>query len=104
MLTMLKKRYARDGASCTVTFIIQPDQAAGVASAFVAGDFNNWSRTATPMKRTASGNFEASVKLDAGKEFHFRYLLDDIRWDNDWHADKYVQSSFRDAENSVVIV
>ncbi|PKL24707.1 MAG: glycoside hydrolase [Spirochaetae bacterium HGW-Spirochaetae-3] len=101
---MLKKRYARDGSTCTVSFIIQPEQATGVVTASVSGDFNNWSRTATPMKRTPEGGFEARVKLDAGKEFHFRYLLDDSRWDNDWHADKYAQSLFRDAENSVVIV
>ncbi len=101
---MIKKRYARDGSSCNVTFVIQAEQAEGVQTAFVAGDFNNWSRSATPMKKTSEGGFEASVKLDAGREFHFRYLLDDTRWDNDWHADKYVQSPFRDADNSVVIV
>lgn len=101
---MIKKRYAKDGASCTVTFIIQPEQAEGITTAFVAGDFNNWSRNATPMKKSATGSFEASVKLDTGREFHFRYLLDDVKWDNDWHADKYVQSPFRDADNSVVIV
>jgi 1,4-alpha-glucan branching enzyme len=101
---MVKKRYTRDGASCTVTFIIQPEQAVGIETAFVAGDFNNWNRSATPMKKSADGTFEANVKLDTGKEYHFRYFLDDARWDNDWHADKYVQSPFRDAENSVVIV
>ena len=101
---MIKKRYTRDGATCTVTFIIQSEQAAGIQDAHVAGDFNNWSRTETPMKKSADGTFEASVKLDAGKEYQFRYLLDDARWDNDWHADKYVQGAFRDAENSVVIV
>ena len=101
---MIKKRYARDGSSCTVTFVIQAEQAANAESAAIAGDFNNWSRSATPMKRTKDGGFEASVKLDCGREFHFRYLLDDSRWDNDWHADKYSQSPFRDAENSVVIV
>ncbi|PKL08874.1 MAG: glycoside hydrolase [Spirochaetae bacterium HGW-Spirochaetae-7] len=101
---MIKKRYAKDSSSCTVTFIIQPEQAEGISTAFVAGDFNNWSHSATPMKKTANGSFEASVKLDTGREFHFRYLLDGGRWDNDWHADKYVQSHFRDADNSVVIV
>ncbi len=101
---MIKKRYSRDGTKCTVTFVIQPEQAEGVLSACVSGDFNNWSRTDTPMKKTASGGFEASVKLDAGKEFQFRYFLDESRWDNDWHADKYVPAAYGDAENSVVIV
>ncbi|MBN2873479.1 MAG: isoamylase early set domain-containing protein [Spirochaetales bacterium] len=101
---MLKKRYSRDGATCTVTFVIQPDQAEGIHSAHVTGDFNNWSRSATPMKKAADGGYEVSVKLDTGREFHFRYLIDDTRWENDWHADKYSQSPFRDAENSVVIV
>jgi len=101
---MIKKRYARDGASCTVTFVVLAEQAEGAAKVSVVGDFNNWNRTATPMRKAAEGGFEASVKLDAGKEYHFRYLFDDQRWDNDWHADKYAQSPFRDAENSVVIV
>jgi len=101
---MIKKRYARDGSSCTITFVLEAEQSEGVGTAHVAGDFNNWSRSATPMKRNVDGSFEASVRLDSGREFHFRYLLDDVRWDNDWHADKYVQSPFRDADNSVVIV
>lgn len=101
---MLKKSYSRDNSSCNVTFIMQADQATGVDTAFVSGDFNNWSRTATQMKKTAEGTFEAKVKLAAGKEFHFRYLINDERWENDWHADKYAQSPFRDAENSVIIV
>lgn len=101
---MLKKRYARDGASCTVTFVIQPEQGGDVGTAFIVGDFNNWSKTATPMKKTKDGGFEVGVKLETGREFHFRYFLDDSRWDNDWHADKYAQSPFRDADNSVVIV
>ena len=101
---MIKKHYARTGSSCTVTFVIQSEQASDIQTAFIAGDFNNWSRTATPMKKTSDGSFEVSIKLDTGREFHYRYLLDDIRWDNDWNADKYVQSPFRDAENSVVIV
>lgn len=101
---MLKKSYARDNSSCTVTFVIQAEQAKGVQTASISGDFNNWSRSATPMKKTADGTFEAKVKLAAGKEYHFRYLINEERWDNDWHADKYAQSPFRDAENSVLIV
>lgn len=101
---MLKKRYNKAKTSCTVTFVVDAEQARGATGVYVVGDFNNWSRSATPMKRTDDGGFEAGVKLDAGREFHFRYLFDDERWDNDWHADKYVQSPFRDAENSVVIV
>ncbi|HOZ71961.1 MAG TPA: isoamylase early set domain-containing protein [Spirochaetales bacterium] len=101
---MLKKRYAKDGSLCTVTFIIQAEQADGAMTAHLSGDFNNWSRSANPMKRMPEGGFELGIKLEAGKEYHFRYLLDGERWDNDWHADKYVQSPFRDSDNSVVIV
>lgn len=100
---MIKKRYSRDGTSCTVTFIIEAEQASGVQQAALSGDFNNWSRDATPMKAKKDGGFEASVKLDTGREYHFRYLFDGSKWENDWHADKYAQSPFRDAENSVVI-
>ena len=39
---------------------------------FIAGDFNDWSLTATPMKRGFDGNWSAQVSLPHG---HHRYVL-----------------------------
>jgi hypothetical protein len=31
-------------------------------------------------------------------------LIDETKWENDWHADKYVPTPYGNAENSVVVV
>lgn len=101
---MLKKKYDTSGGCCTVTFTIPPQQAAGATCAHLVGDFTNWDRNALPMKQTKDGGFQLSIALDTGREFLFRYLFDNVRWDNDWNADSYVGSPYHDSENSVVTV
>jgi len=101
---MLRKKYAREGNMCAVTFSVRPEEAGGAESAALVGDFNDWDAAATPMKRTKAGAFEVTVSLERGRDYQFRYMLDGARWDNDWHADKYVPTPFGDSENGVVIV
>ena len=84
---------------CKVTFEL-PSQV-DAKTATVVGDFNNWDAKATPMKRKKDGSFSAAVNLEAGKEYRFRYLLDDTRWENDWGADSYTPNAFG-SEDSVV--
>jgi hypothetical protein len=38
-----------------------------------------------------------------GRAYRFRYLLDGVRWENDWHADDYVLN-VHGSHDSVVIV
>jgi 1,4-alpha-glucan branching enzyme len=68
------------------------------------GDFNNWSESATPMKKDKDGTWSTVLSLQPGREYYFRYLIDETKWENDWNADKYVRSPYSDADNSVVIV
>ena len=84
---------------CKVTFEL-PSQV-GAETATIAGEFNNWDRQATPMKRKKDGSFSASVNLETGKEYRFRYWLDNSRWENDWKADAYVPNDFG-TEDSIV--
>ena len=56
------------------------------------------------MKRLKNGGFVATLDLDPGHEYEYRYLLDGKVWENDWQADKYVPTQFGDTENSVVVV
>ena len=101
----LYKNYAKTTKKCKVTFELPIEATVGVKKVALVGDFNNWDESATMMKRNKeSGLFTASLSLDVGKEYQFRYLLDGERWENDWSADKYVPSSFGGIENSVVIV
>ena len=84
---------------CRVTFELPRE--VGAQNAYIVGDFNNWDERATPMKRMRDGSFSAAVNLEAGKEYRFRYFLDDARWENDWHADAYIPNVFG-TEDSVV--
>ena len=98
----LKKQYLKSKAVCKVTFTL-PKEAAGAAkTAHVVGDFNDWNVRANVMKKLRDGTLTATITLERGREYQFRYLLDGAIWENDWNADKYVQNSFG-SENSVVV-
>ena len=42
-----------------------------------------------------------TLKLEAGREYEFRYLIDGNEWRNDWYADEYVLNAFG-SKNSVI--
>lgn len=99
-----EKKYAKTKPLCKVTFCLPREAAKGAKTVTIAGDFNQWSQTATPMKKDRSGNFKVTLELETGKEYQFKYLLDGTTWENDWEADKYVMAGVGNAENSVVVV
>ena len=99
----LKKSFSKDGKKCCVTFSVTAEAAKGVSKVYIAGDFNSWSSTDTPMKKAKDGSFSAKIELDAGREYQFRYLIDGTRWENDWKADKYIPAPYSNADNSVVV-
>jgi 1,4-alpha-glucan branching enzyme len=79
---------ARNGArTAHVTFVLPA--AVGARSVTVCGDFNDWSETAAPLVRHDDGSFSTTLELPVGRRWHFRYLLDGERWENDWAADDY---------------
>ena len=98
---MLKKTYTKTGRTCRVTFKLAPDFEA--RNARLVGDFNGWSDAAAPMKRLRDGSFSATVSLEAGQQYRFRYLLDNQRWENDPAADAY-QSNPYGTNDSIVAV
>jgi hypothetical protein len=55
------------------------------------------------MTRLENGDYTLVVELEAGKEYEFRFVIDDNQWENAWNADKYVWSEHGNCENSVVI-
>ena len=99
----LKKVYSADGKICKVTFLVEKEASQGAQNVTIAGDFNCWSSTETPLKKEKNGSFSVTVELEAGKEYQYRYLLDGNRWENDWKADKYIPAPFSNTDNSVVI-
>jgi hypothetical protein len=98
-----KKKYLKGKPAVKVTFRLPHEAAPEAARVSLVGDFNAWNADATPMKRLRDGSFTAVVELEQGRQYRFRYLIEGIRWENDWHADSYVQNAFG-GDDSVVTV
>jgi 1,4-alpha-glucan branching enzyme len=99
----IKKQYLKTRKTCKVTFRLPKMAAPSAKAVCIVGDFNGWSIYANPMKRLKTGDFTITLEVEPGKEYQFRYLIDEYRWENDWNADKYVKSPYG-SDNSVVIV
>ena len=87
------------GGTASVTFTVDPR--VGARTAAVCGEWNGWSPTADVMRRGADGGFGVTVELEVGRAYRFRYLLDGVRWENDWAADAYLPNSYGE-DDSVV--
>ena len=100
----IKKKYLNDYYSrkCRVIFILPKRIGKNAKKAHVLGEFNNWSHSATPMKKFKDGTFVATIELPIGREYQFRYLLDNKVWINDLDADRFVPTPFGDSENCVL--
>jgi 1,4-alpha-glucan branching enzyme len=104
MAMSIKKQYLKNKEICKVTFSVPESEGNKVQKVHVVGEFNDWSISTTPMKRSKNGVFTASVDLKPGQEYQFRYLLDENRWDNDTEADKFAETPYGDARNSVIVI
>jgi len=100
----MKKTYSKTKNTCKVTFSLPHGAVKDARSVCVAGEFNDWNIYAHQLKRRKDGSFSLTIELERGREYQFRYLIDDMYWENDWAADKYVPSAFGDCDNSAVIV
>ena len=83
-----------------VTFSLPREVDAEAAT--ICGDFNDWSPTKHPLRRYKDGHFGVAITLPSG-EYRYRYLLDGVRWENDWEADGYVRNAYG-GEDSLVRV
>ncbi len=99
----LKKQYIKTKPVCKVTFKLAEKIVAPAKKVNLAGDFNNWDIKGIPMKKAKNGEFSASVELETGKEYQFKYVIDGKVWINDTEPDKFVVNEYK-GENSVVIV
>jgi 1,4-alpha-glucan branching enzyme len=97
----LTKRYLKSRPVCKVTFRLPKEAAESARSAAVVGEFNGWSAANHPMKKLKDGGFTATIELDEGQAYQFRYLLDGRVWQNEVDADGYAPTIFR-SENSVI--
>jgi 1,4-alpha-glucan branching enzyme len=54
------------------------------------GEFNDWSAEDTKLTRGADGQWRATISLEPGRVYRYRYLLDGQWWENSWNAKEYV--------------
>jgi len=55
------------------------------------------------MKKLKTGEFSTSIDLKRGKEYQFKYVIDQKEWVNEDEADKFVPDGFQ-SKNSVIII
>jgi 1,4-alpha-glucan branching enzyme len=98
----IQKKFLKSKPVCKVTFKISEKVSDGAENAYVVGEFNDWSTSATPMKRLKNGSFSATVDLAKNRSYQFRYLLGQSKWENDPEADGYLPTPYGDSQNSVI--
>jgi 1,4-alpha-glucan branching enzyme len=102
---MLKKQYVKSRKVGKVTFELAESQipeSIEAESVHLVGDFNDWDVQATPMKRLKRGAYKATLNLEPGQEYQFRYLVNGEHWVNEWDADTYRTGEYGE-DNCVVV-
>lgn len=61
-------------------FVFHDDSANSVS---VAGDFNGWSRVATPLKRNGSGLWSTEIAAPETGRFEYKFIVNGQRWIED---------------------
>lgn len=100
---MLKKQYLKNKSICKVTFSLPLEAVTTAKEVKLLGDFNSWDENAAIGMKASKTDFSATVELEAGRQYEFRYLVDNQSWENDWEADAYVPTPFG-VYNSVVVL
>jgi 1,4-alpha-glucan branching enzyme len=100
----IEKEYLKSRKVCKVRFVLPKIAATDAKSVSIVGDFNDWDTHANPMRKLGDGNYAVTLELEPGREYQFRYFVNESKWENDWNADKYVKSPYGDSDNSVVMV
>jgi 1,4-alpha-glucan branching enzyme len=68
----------------------------------LCGEFNNWSADDIELSRDGDGTWRTTVRLEPGRAYRYRYLLDGQRWENAWEADSYLPNPYG-GDDSVVV-
>ncbi len=97
----IERTFHKTRPVCTVKFTLPAEAAPEAQKVCIVGDFNDWSREATPMQRHKKEGFAVSLELKKGRSYRFRYLIDDVKFENDWAADRYEPNPFG-SEDSVI--
>lgn len=100
----IKKQFFKTKDTAKINFKVSKAQADGAKQIAIVGSFNDWNPKADVMKTLKDGSFSHSIELPIGTNYEFRYLADNSRWFNEEEADTLAETSFKDAQNSVIVL
>ena len=69
----------------------------------VLGDFNEWDPLAHPLKKRSNGTRSATVELDGGKRYAFKYLSEGGTWFTEPEASDHEVNEYGET-NSIIEV
>ncbi len=99
----IKKQFFKTRPTCKLTFRLLKKDVGNAKTVHIVGDFNKWNTRKTALKHLKNGDFKIELELEAGREYQFRYLIDQSQWTNDPGADKSAPTPYPDSVNSVVV-
>lgn len=97
----LTKKFSKDKSKCDVTFTLPKEAIQGGKKVELVGEFNNWNTSEGIALVAKKGEYKTVLKLEAGKRYEYRYLVDGHMWTNDATPDAFVSNPFGTV-NSVV--
>lgn len=83
-----------------ITFALPKEAVENAETVAVLGDFNHW-QDGIVLAKQKDGSFKASVELEKGRSYQYRFLINGEKWENDWSAEAYAPTPFG-TYNSVV--
>lgn len=86
---MITKKLVDRGERVKVTFTLP----AGTERVAVAGDFNEWDEGSLRLRKRGDIR-SASVTLEPGQRYSFRYVDENGRWFNDDEADGFETNDY----------
>jgi 1,4-alpha-glucan branching enzyme len=96
---MLAKRFYKTKDEVEVTFEVDRP---GIESVDLVADVFDWEPIALKRTNRGKGPFRIKVRLPKDEAVQFRYIFDQVRWENDEAADAYWPND-RGSDNSVVL-
>jgi 1,4-alpha-glucan branching enzyme len=84
-MQMIRRQSIPDSNLVQVTFVLPADFPH--ASLSVVGDFNQWDPSVHPLSQASDGTYQATVTVEGGRRYAFRYLSDEGKWFNEGFAD-----------------
>lgn len=92
---------AAKGCTIDVPFTLPAEVHASTVA--LCGEFNDWSAEDIRLQRDSDGSWRATVALEPGRSYRYRYLLDGEHWENAWQADCYAPNSYGSTDSVVVV-